>query len=65
MNISFSWLKEFVQIPQTLSAHDIARDLTYRVEEVEGVVQSNPYLDNVVVGQIDAINAHPNADQLR
>lgn len=65
MNISFSWLKEFVRIPDTLSAHDIARDLTYRVAEVEGVVQSNPYLDNVVVGHIDAINPHPNADKLR
>ncbi len=65
MNISFSWLKEFVQIPDTLSAQDIARELTYRVAEVEGVVQSNPYLDNVVVGKIDAINAHPNADKLR
>jgi phenylalanyl-tRNA synthetase beta chain len=65
MNISFSWLKEFVQIPDTLSAHDIARDLTYRVAEVEGVVQSNPYLEHVVVGKIDSISAHPNADKLR
>jgi phenylalanyl-tRNA synthetase beta chain len=57
-------LKRFIPALD-VSAVEIADMLTMKSYEVEEVVALNEGLENVVIGRIDAISAHPNADRLR
>ena len=61
MKVSLKWLKEYVDI--TLPVADLAEKLTMAGLEVEVEVIGGSW-DNIVVGQITAINPHPNADRL-
>ncbi len=63
MKVSYRWLKSWV--PVELDAHDIAERLTLAGLEVDEVVAVAPKLDGVVVGEIVAIEPHPDADRLR
>lgn len=63
MKVSLNWLKEYVDI--TLSLADLAERLTMAGLEVKGVEVIGGNWENIVVGQIKAINPHPNADNLR
>jgi phenylalanyl-tRNA synthetase beta chain len=65
MYISKNWLKDFVKIPDSLSAKDLALKLTMAVAEVEGFSDQKEKLKGVVVGEILEINKHPNADKLQ
>ena len=62
MKISLNWLKEYVDI--TLPVADLAERLTMAGSEVKGVEVIGGNWENIVVGQITAINPHPNADRL-
>lgn len=67
MNISYNWLKNFIDIddktPDELS--HILTDIGLEVEAVE-VVQSVPGgLEGLVVGEVKTCEQHPNADRLR
>jgi phenylalanyl-tRNA synthetase beta chain len=62
MKVPLNWLKEFVDI--TLSPADIANRLTMAGTEVKGIQIIGGDWENIVVGQITAINPHPNADRL-
>ncbi len=61
MYLSDHDLKQFV--PHTLAPEKLARLLTEKVVEVEALHRWE--LDNVVVGEVRAINPHPQADRLR
>ncbi|MBI3040477.1 MAG: hypothetical protein HYY80_02295 [Chloroflexi bacterium] len=63
MKVSVNWLKEYVDI--TLPRAEIAEKLTMAGLEAEVVEVIGERWDNIVVGQITAINPHPNADRLR
>ena len=63
MKAPLSWLREYVDI--TLPPADLARRLTLAGFEVGEVYTIGGDWDNIVVGQIVAINPHPNADRLR
>ncbi|MDO4517883.1 MAG: phenylalanine--tRNA ligase subunit beta, partial [Bacillota bacterium] len=65
MNISLNFVKKFVDLPEDLAPSQIAYDLTMRTVEVEGVINTADKFNNIVVGEIKEINAHPNADALR
>lgn len=65
MNISFSWLKNHVAIPDGVSPESIAEKLKTSTVEVEGVVRSGQPLDNIVVGKVVSAVKHPNADSLQ
>ncbi|MFC1983911.1 phenylalanine--tRNA ligase subunit beta [Chloroflexota bacterium] len=62
MKIPLKWLKEYVDI--TLPSADVANKLTMAGMEVKGTQVIGGDWENIVVGQIIAINPHPNADRL-
>ena len=62
MKVPLSWLKEYVDI--TLPLVELAERLTMAGFEVEVVQVIGGSWENIVVGQITAINPHPNADRL-
>ncbi len=61
MKVSLKWLKEYVDID--LPPTELANRLTMAGIEVKGWQVIGGW-ENVVVGQITAINPHPNADRL-
>ncbi|MEK9159655.1 MAG: phenylalanine--tRNA ligase subunit beta [Patescibacteria group bacterium] len=64
MNISLNWIRDFVDLPK-LSSADIAWKVTVHTAEVEGVIDEAKKFENIFVGKIMSISAHPNADKLR
>ncbi|MBI4180679.1 MAG: phenylalanine--tRNA ligase subunit beta [Chloroflexi bacterium] len=62
MKVSLNWLKEYVDI--TIPPTALAEKLTMAGLEVKGVEVIGGSWENVVVGQIMAVNPHPNADRL-
>lgn len=61
MRIPVSWLREYVELPE--ASHEIAERLAmlgFPVEEIE----RRPHIEGVVVGRLDAVEHHPNADRL-
>ncbi|MEK7352987.1 MAG: phenylalanine--tRNA ligase subunit beta [Chloroflexota bacterium] len=62
MKIPLSWLKEYVDI--SLPVAELAEKLTMAGLEVEGMQVIGGSWENVVIGQILAVNPHPNADRL-
>ncbi|MDD5039228.1 MAG: phenylalanine--tRNA ligase subunit beta, partial [Dehalococcoidales bacterium] len=62
MKISLKWLKDYIDT--TLSPADIANRLTMAGIEVKGMEVIGGSWEDIVVGQITAINPHPNADRL-
>lgn len=65
MKISKKWLQEFVFLPDSLTPEELAKELSLRTVEVEGVERQGQNLDHVVVGLIQSIEKHPNADKLK
>ncbi len=65
MKISLQWIKEYVDLPSDLTAEQIAYDLTMSTVEVEGWDDTSSLFDNILVGQISAVKAHPDADRLK
>ncbi|MBL7124523.1 MAG: phenylalanine--tRNA ligase subunit beta [Dehalococcoidales bacterium] len=63
MKIPLSWLQEYVDI--ALPSADLADRLTMAGTEVKGIQVIGDGWENIVIGQIVAINPHPNADRLR
>jgi len=63
MKVTLKWLREFVDI--SLSPKEVADRLTMAGNEAKGIQALGEKWDNVVVGQILAVNPHPNADRLR
>ncbi len=62
MKVPLNWLTEYVDV--TLSPADLANRLTMAGTEVKGVQVVGSGWGNIIVGQITAINSHPNADHL-
>ncbi len=62
MRVPYKWLKEFA--PVNASADEVARRLTMRGLEVEGLEAISPSFTNVVVANIVEMEKHPNADKL-
>lgn len=63
MKVPVKWLKDYVNI--TIPVPELAKRLTLAGFEVSEIKTTGGNWDNVVVGQITAINPHPNADKLR
>ncbi len=62
MKVSLSWLKEY--IPVDLDSQQIADRLTMAGLEVDSVEPLYACLNKVVVGRVDEVRKHPNADTL-
>ncbi len=63
MKLPVSWLAEWVDFPW--DARELSRRLTASGFEVEGTEPAAPAFTGVVVAEIVAIAAHPEADKLR
>ncbi len=63
MKVPVNWLKDYVDV--TLPPAELAGRLTMAGFEVAEIITTGGSWDNVVVGQITAVNPHPNADRLR
>jgi len=62
MLLPIKWLKNYVDIE--LSSKEIADGLTYSGSHVESIIKLNKGITGVVVGKIEKIDEHPNADKL-
>ena len=62
MKVPLKWLQEYVDI--TLPPTDLANRLTMAGTEVKGIQVIGDSWENIIVGQIVAVNPHPNADRL-
>jgi phenylalanyl-tRNA synthetase beta chain len=62
MKVSISWLKDYVDIKLPVS--ELAHKLAMAGTEVKGWQAIGGSWEGIVVGQIKAINPHPNADRL-
>lgn len=63
MNTSLSWIKAYV--PElNVTAQEYTDAMTLSGTKVEGYVALNADLEKIVVGQIDKIDKHPDADKL-
>ncbi|MFC1927458.1 phenylalanine--tRNA ligase subunit beta [Chloroflexota bacterium] len=63
MKISLKWLKDYVDI--NLASKELAEKLTMAGLEVRGIETVGGSWDDVVIGEVIALNPHPNADRLR
>ena len=64
MKISFDWLQDFIDLTEK-DGQKIKDIITERTAEVETMESQGDHLENVVVGKITEVKAHPNADSLR
>jgi len=62
MKVPFSWLRECVSV--SLSAREIAERLTMAGIEANVTEATGQSWDKITVGQIVALEPHPNADRL-
>ena len=62
MKVPLKWLRQYIAL--TLPPADLANRLTMAGSEVKGMQVIGGNWENIVVGQITAINPHPNADRL-
>jgi phenylalanyl-tRNA synthetase beta chain len=66
MQLSISWLRDYLQKPDVkIVASDLAEKLTMRGIQVGAIRQPSAGLESVVVGRIEKIEPHPNADRLQ
>jgi len=63
MKLSLDWLSDFVAFTET-NPQKIAEAITLSVAEVEEVEEQGALLGHCVVGKVDTIKKHPNADKL-
>ncbi len=63
MKVPLKWLKDYVDTD--ISPEELAEKLTLAGLEVSAIQVIGGNWENIVVGQIAAVNPHPNADRLR
>jgi phenylalanyl-tRNA synthetase beta chain len=63
MKVSLKWLRDYVDIK--LAPEELADQLTMAGLEVKGIQTMGGTWDNVVIGEVIALNPHPNADRLK
>ena len=62
MKVSYNWLRQYVDVQ--LPAAEVANRLTMAGMEVKGSQTVGGEWQGIVIGQITAVNPHPNADRL-
>ena len=65
MKLSLSWIRDYVDLPADTDLKKLAYDLTMDTVEVEDVEYIETRFRNMVVGVINEVLPHPNADKLR
>ncbi len=65
MLISYKWLKQYVDLPDSLTAEELGNALTLSTVEVEGIHHKARAFDGMVVGVIKKVKKHENANSLK
>ena len=67
MFVSLKWLRDYVDLPADLDVEEFAERLTMASAEVEGIARVGDEWDRelVTVGEVLAVEPHPDADRLR
>jgi len=63
MKITYNWLGEYVDIPWAWE--ELVERLTMSGLEMESAIDAGQRLHGIVVGKVQAVEKHPNADRLR
>ena len=63
MKVSLKWLRDYIDIK--LAPKELAERLTMAGLEVNSIQTVGGTWDNVVIGEVRAVNPHPNADRLK
>ncbi len=64
MKVSLQWLSEFIDLP-TRDPEELRTAFASLGHEVEGIERLTPDWSGVVIGRVDEIRPHPNADKVR
>lgn len=62
MKVSLSWLRDYVDV--AIGARELGEKLTAAGLELNGIQSIGDGWDNVAIGQVIALNPHPDADRL-
>lgn len=66
MKISYNWLKQFIDL--TESPEEVGKLLTrsgLEVEKIEKYESIKGGLEGLVIGKVETVEQHPNADRLK
>lgn len=63
MQVPIEWLKEYIET--TKDATSLANELTATGSEAEGLEKLGNYVEHLVVGKIEKLEKHPDADRLQ
>lgn len=65
MLLSLNWLKEYIPAIKNTSPEELAKELNNKTVEVENIINLSEKYNNIVVGEVEEVRPHPNADRLR
>ena len=65
MKVSLNWIKDYVDLPQDFDLKRLAYDLTMSTVEVEDAEDLARRFDHMIVGVVQEVCQHPNADKLK
>jgi len=64
MKASLNWIRTYADLPQGITAEQLAHDLTMQTVEVEEITNPADFVEGIVIGRVVTISAHPQADRL-
>jgi len=64
VKVPIGWLADFIDLP-TRDPHELERILVSLGHEVEGIEEFGPSFEGVVVGRVEEVRPHPDADRIR
>ncbi|MCF7795919.1 phenylalanine--tRNA ligase subunit beta [Patescibacteria group bacterium] len=64
MYISLNKIKQYIDIPENITPYDIGEKLTLHTVEIDEMIDKEKEFQNMVIGRIEKIEKHPNADKL-
>lgn len=65
MKVSLNWVKDYVKLPDDMDLKRLSYDLTMSTVEVEDATDLSEGFHNMVIGVVQQVQQHPNADKLR
>ncbi len=65
MLISYNWLKQYLNLPDSITAEEVGNKLKASTVEVEDIKSLGSNLENIVVGKVVSAEKHPGADKLK
>lgn len=64
MYISLNKIKQYIEIPENITPYDIGDKLTLHTVEIDGITNKEKEFKNIVIGKVEKVEKHPNADKL-